>query len=100
MNQNCKIFQETHCGHTYGLQVNHHQLKFWPSLIFFTAHSVCGKKPKNIKIRSQLIKKWIFWFSPQVNYPDGFTYSSAKNASEKFSCLGTFKSAVVDFAGV
>ncbi len=27
---------------------------------FFTAHSVCGKKPKTIEIRGQMLKKNIF----------------------------------------
>jgi hypothetical protein len=39
----------------------------------FTAHSVCGKKPKNIEISGQLIKNFDFF------------------AREKFSRLGTFK---------
>jgi hypothetical protein len=30
----------------------------------FTAHSVCGKKPKTIKIRDKLIKNSIFSPSP------------------------------------
>ncbi len=66
--------------------------KFWPSLIFFglfTAHSVCGKKPKTIEIRGHVIKKSIFWFSPRKSNTQMGSLS-AKNASEKFSRLGTF----------
>jgi hypothetical protein len=55
----------------------------------FTAHSVCGKKPKTIKIRGQLIKNSIFSPVPKSHTQMGSL--SAKNASEKFSRLGTFK---------
>jgi hypothetical protein len=54
----------------------------------FTAHSVCGIKPKTFEIRGQVIKNTFFGSVPK-SHPDGFTYS-VKNASEKFSRLGTF----------
>ncbi len=54
-----------------------------------TTLSVCGKKPKTIKIRSQLIKKWIFWFSLQVIYLDGFTW--CKKRERKFFFLSLEK---------
>jgi hypothetical protein len=65
--------QKTHCGHTYGLQCNHHQL-----LIL-----ACGKKPKTIKIRGQSIKNSIF--SPVPNSHTRMGSLSANNTSEKFS---------------
>ncbi len=57
------------------------------------------QQKKNIKIRSQLIKKNLF-FGSVPKSPTQMDSLSAKNASEKFSCLGIFQSAVVDFAGV
>ncbi len=46
------------------------------------------QKTKNHRNKGQVIKKSIFWFSPQVTDPEGFIQCK-KNASEKFSCLGT-----------
>ncbi len=49
--------------------------KFWPRFKFFfgfTAPSVCGKEPKTIEIRGQLRKKFNFFRSSYVTYPDGF----------------------------
>jgi hypothetical protein len=50
---------------------------------------VCGKKPKTIEIRGQSIKKYDFFAVPTSHTQMGSL--SAKNAIEKFSCLGTFK---------
>jgi hypothetical protein len=74
-----------------GLNVITNNFYFWPSLnSFFTEHSACGKKTKSIIIRTKMIRIFIFRFSPEVTYPD--VSLSVKNASSKFSRLGTFKS--------
>ncbi len=54
----------------------------------FTAHSVCGKKQLTFEIRGQLIKNSIFF--PDTKSHTQVDSLSAKNASEKFSRLGTF----------
>ncbi len=56
----------------------------------FTAHSVCGKKPKTIEIeiRGQMLNFFLFCFVPKS--PTQMGSLSAKNASKKFSRLGTF----------
>jgi hypothetical protein len=80
------------CRHTYGLQGNHHQLLILAQLkifYFFTAHSVCGKKPKTFEIRGQMIKNGFFGSVPKSLTQIGSL--SVKNASENISRLGTFK---------
>ncbi len=52
----------------------------------FTAHSVCGKKPKTIEIRGQTLKKIFFFFYFQVTYPDGF--GLCKKREQKIFTLG------------
>jgi hypothetical protein len=46
-------------------------------------------KTKNYQNQESIDKKIKFFPNPLVTFPDGSL--SAKNASEKFSCLGTFK---------
>ncbi len=92
MNQNLNFFRKRHCRHTYGLRSNHHQLLILAQLqifFWFTAHSVCGKKPKTIENRGHLIK--IRFFSPDPKSHTQVGSLCAKNASKKFSRLGTFK---------
>jgi hypothetical protein len=64
---------------------------FWPSFKFYFSlpHTQYAAKTKTIKIRGQLIKKLIFSPVPKSHIQMGSL--SAKNASEKFSRLGTFK---------
>ncbi len=52
------------------------------NFFLFTAHSVCGKKPKTIKIRGQSIK--IRFFSPVPNSHTQMGSLMAKNSSEIF----------------
>ncbi len=66
---------------------------FFPSFkhfFLFTAHSICGKKPKTIEIRGKSIKKNPMFFAVPKSHTQMGSLR-AKNAIEKFSCLGTFK---------
>ncbi len=40
---------------------------------FLTELSACGKKTKIHRNQDQNYKQTIFWFSPQVTFPDEFT---------------------------
>ncbi len=62
-----KIFTKTHFRHTYGSKNNHHQhliLVYLQFFFFFTAHWVCGKKPKNLRNQGLIDKNIYFWSSP------------------------------------
>jgi hypothetical protein len=52
----------------------------------FTAHSVCGKKPKTIELGGQTPKKFFFYFIFQVTYPHGF--GLCKKHERKILTLG------------
>jgi hypothetical protein len=57
--------------------------------IFFAAYSVIAKKT-NGEYQPKDVKKSIFWFSPQVIYPDGI--AKCKKLVLNISRLGIFKS--------
>jgi hypothetical protein len=45
-----------------------------PLKFFFVYHTLSmQQKTENHQNQESINKKWIFWFSPQVTYPDGFT---------------------------
>ncbi len=51
---------------------------------FYSPHTqYAPKNQKTFEIRGQMIKKWIFWFSPSL---------SAKNASETYHAWAPLKS--------
>jgi hypothetical protein len=54
--------------------------------LLFTAHSVCGKKPKTVEIRGQTLKFFKYFFNFQVTYPDGF--GLCKKREQKILTLG------------
>jgi hypothetical protein len=53
---------------------------------FFTAHSVCGKKPKTIELRGQTLKNFFYFFIFQVTYPYGC--GLCKKREQKILTLG------------
>ncbi len=72
------------------------RLKLMPAYWVVAKHFFClphtqyaAKKPKTIEIRGNVIKKRIFFAIPKS--PTQMGSLSVKNASEKFSRLGTFK---------
>ncbi len=52
----------------------------------FTAHSVCGKKPKTIELRGQMQKFFLNFFIFLVTYPYGF--GLCKKREQKILTLG------------
>jgi hypothetical protein len=52
----------------------------------FTAHSVCGKKPKTIELRGHTLKIFFYFFIFQVTYP--YRFGLCKKREKKILKLG------------